>query len=361
MSRCVVFAGGGTGGHIYPALAIAEHLALPVHVLCSTRPIDAEILRAAGVAYTPIDARPVALRPGAAGAFARSWPRAVRASGRVLDELAREHGSVEVVALGGFVSPPVARAARRRGLGITLVNLDAVPGRANRLVARWSQRIGTALPARGLARAEVVGPIVRAAARAPAPTEHCRWRLGLDPDRPVLLVTGASQGAGTINELLAAFARVHAGALAGWQVLHQVGPDRDPAVLEEAYARAGVLARVVGYLEEMGTAWGAAELAVSRAGAGSAAEAQANGVPTLFLPYPFHRDQHQRANAEPLAQAGAAIIETDRVDPEANLAGAGAVLASLLVDSRRREAMRLAARGLATADGAKTIAGWLAG
>lgn len=360
MTGCVAFAGGGTGGHIYPALAIAEHLARPVHVLASTRAIDAEILRASGAAFTPIAAKPLGVSPRVLAAFARSWPLAVRQSGRVLDELASAHGSVEVVAMGGFVAPPVARAARKRGMPVTLVNLDAVPGRANRLVARWSHRVVSALPTSGLGPSvRVVGPIVRAAARAPASAADCRVRLGLAPDRPVLLVTGASQGAGTINDFLAAFARARRDALAGWQVLHQVGPGRDGMSLQAAYDGAGVPARVVGYLDEMGLAWGAAELAVSRAGAGSVAEAQANGVPSLFLPYPFHRDQHQRANAEAMTAAGAAVIETDRIDPEANLQGVGETLASLLTDGRRREAMRRAAGELASADGANTIAAML--
>lgn len=359
---CIVFAGGGTGGHIYPALAIAEHVnrpvPTPVHVICSPRPIDAEILTAARVAFTPIEAEPFGLSP----AFVRSWRPAVRAAKRVLEQLRAEHGSVELVAMGGFVSPPAARAARALGVPITLVNLDAVPGRANRLVSKWSTRVVTACETDGLGNSvETVGPIVRGAALAPGPKAHCRLALGLDPERPVLFVTGASQGAATINEMLAEFVRTRPGVLAGWQVLHQVGPGKaageaGTAALESAYRDAGVLATIVGLLDEVGVAWGAAELAVSRAGAGSAAEVRANAVPTLFLPYPFHRDQHQRRNVEPMVEAGGSALATDHREASANAADAGGTLAGLLADRDGRDAMAEALRALGPVDGASRIA-----
>jgi UDP-N-acetylglucosamine--N-acetylmuramyl-(pentapeptide) pyrophosphoryl-undecaprenol N-acetylglucosamine transferase len=111
----------------------------------------------------------------------------------------------------------------------------------------------------------------------------------------------------------------------------------------------------------MGLAWGAADLAVSRAGASSVAEAWANAVPTVFLPYPHHRDRHQQRNAEPMAEAGGAILETDRPDREENLRRSGAVICELLQDDRRRETMRSSLRRRRPPDAAATIARLLLG
>jgi len=150
----------------------------------------------------------------------------------------------------------------------------------------------------------------------------------------------------------------------GWTILHQVGPasgdGADPDVAR-AYAEAGIDAMVIETIERMGDAWGACDLAVSRSGAGSVGEIWANAVPSLLLPFPYHRDQHQRLNAAPLVDCGGAVLVEDLVDPERNLGSAGAELAGLLGDASRRAEMRGALRGLGDARGAETVAGWLVG
>jgi UDP-N-acetylglucosamine--N-acetylmuramyl-(pentapeptide) pyrophosphoryl-undecaprenol N-acetylglucosamine transferase len=163
-----------------------------------------------------------------------------------------------------------------------------------------------------------------------------------------------------VNLLMAALARSRPGALSGWQVLHQSGED-DNTALENAYTVAGVKAVVTRFVSAMGVWWRAADLAVGRCGAGTVAEAWANGVPAVFLPYPFHRDQHQRANAAPLVSAGAAVVCDDLVSAEANLPVAGAVIADLLTDGARREGMRQSAERLGPADGAERVARALLG
>jgi UDP-N-acetylglucosamine--N-acetylmuramyl-(pentapeptide) pyrophosphoryl-undecaprenol N-acetylglucosamine transferase len=352
MNRAYVFAGGGTGGHIFPALAIAEHLrGFRCTFVCSDRQLDAEILRKERAEFRVIPAKPAGLRPRALWRFMRSWGPSVRASRAIIGECRRDGAEVVVVAMGGFVAAPVVQAACAERARVVLVNMDVVPGKANRWVARRAYRIVTSAPVPG-SPWERVPPIVRAAAKASGTPAQCRTELGLDPSRRTLLVTGASQGARSINTLLTTLIRERPEAFAGWQVVHQTGAGEDKAVAE-AYAAAGIAALVRPFFDCMGLAWGAADLAVSRAGAGSVAEAWANAVPTVFLPYPYHRDQHQRFNAGPLTDAGAALTETD---PVIGGAGAGQAIIALLTDAARREAMRRAYQALGAADGALRIA-----
>ncbi|MCW5754426.1 MAG: glycosyltransferase [Phycisphaeraceae bacterium] len=360
MTRALVFAGGGTGGHIFPALAIAEHLGSEdgrspvVHVVCSVRALDARILAANGVAFTPIPAAPPSAHPKRLVRFLRSWGPSVRTSRALLRSLREAHGVVVVVAMGGYVAAPVVQAARVERCPVVLVNLDAAPGKANRWIARHAEHIFTSAPVdrNGWER---VPPIVRSIARASDTPANCRESLGLAPDRPTLLVTGASQGARSINRFMAAFAARHASTLEGWQVVHQSGPEGEEELVR-AYAEADIAAVVAPFFESMGQAWGAADLAISRAGAGSVGEVWANGVPTVFMPYPYHRDQHQRLNAAPLESVGGCVICADRIEPEANLTDAGTHLARLLGDSATRASMRSALASLGPADGAQRIA-----
>jgi UDP-N-acetylglucosamine--N-acetylmuramyl-(pentapeptide) pyrophosphoryl-undecaprenol N-acetylglucosamine transferase len=360
-----VFAGGGTGGHLFPGLAIAEEIlkrkpGARCVFLCSDRAIDAQILGAArlegrAVEFRALPAKPVSLRPKGLLAFARSWGPSVRAT-RALIRTAG--GPVNIISMGGFVAAPAVQGARAEKAAVTLVNLDAVPGKANRWIARRAARIFTAVPPSrkwGAKPWVEVPPIVRQAALAGRPASDCRLGLGLDPAMRTLLVTGASQGAGSINQMMAAFVKADASRLAEWQVIHQTGRE-GVEEMRAAYAGAGIPARVEPFFETMGLAWGAADLAVSRAGAGSVAEAWANRIPTIFMPYPYHKDQHQRFNALPLERAGGALVVTDHIEPGANLSAAGAELAACLANADRRKAMRAALVGLGPADGAARVA-----
>ncbi len=352
-----IFAGGGTGGHLYPALAVREALEAQhpgkadAVFLCSNRPLDATLLEKAGVEFVRLPAAPFGVRPGALLRFARSWPFSVAVVRQVIVD---RKGPVVMVAVGGFVAAPAAWTAKRLGVPLLMLNLDASPGRANRMIERFADAKLTTTPLdrKGFTN---IPPIVRKEAIATGPPELCRERLGLDPALKTLLVVGGSQGAKSLNAFVAAFVREHADALEGWQILHQSG-DRGDEGAAEAMRAAGVAGEVRAYLDEIGAAWGAADLALSRAGAGGVAEAWANAVPTLFAPYPYHRDQHQALNARRLADAGAAIVAEDRVEPDQNLQSLGGPLLKLLTDDAAREAMRQAARELGPADGASKVA-----
>lgn len=355
----VAFAGGGSGGHVAPALAIAERIrerdpAADLLMLCSQRRIDAEMLGAAAVRFEPLPSAAASLHPRRAVAFLRAQWQGVR---KAIAVLRRERPEV-LVAVGGYASVPGAVAARRLGIPLLLLNLDARPGRANRLVARISDAVATAVPTpdRPGFAGRIVGPPLRRASLAGADAAACRAELGLRPELPVLLVTGASQGATTLDRLMARWVAAEPALFEGWQVLH-LGP-ADPGSLRASYAAAGVAARVETFLHRMGAAWGAASLAVSRGGANSVAEAHANAVPTLFVPYPHHRDRHQAVNAAPLAAIGGAVVAEDRIDPAENMATIAAAARRLLLDPPQRRRMQAALRADPPADGAAAVAEW---
>ncbi|QOI99635.1 MAG: UDP-N-acetylglucosamine--N-acetylmuramyl-(pentapeptide) pyrophosphoryl-undecaprenol N-acetylglucosamine transferase [Phycisphaeraceae bacterium] len=363
----VFFAGGGTGGHLFPSVAVLERLidlvgpSFTPHFLCSRRPIDAEILGREHLTFSTIPARPLGLRPAVLARFILGWPSAVREARRVIRRITRETGGKAVMlTTGGFVSAPAVRAAVGEGVPVVMLNLDAVPGRANRWIAGRATRRLTSAPVRGHAGWDRIGPVVRRAALPPGSAEACRARAGLDPSSPVLLVCGASLGASSINEMMTALASAPTSLLRrGWQVLHQTGSGEAERV-RRAYAEAGVRAVVEPFVAEMGVWWGSADLAVARAGAGLVAEAWASRTPTVFMPYPYHRDQHQRANALPLVEAGGARVEADAIEPGRNIRGAGAVIEELMGDGGTRSTMREALARLGSADGAGAAAGVLA-
>lgn len=353
----IAFAGGGSGGHLSPAVAVAERLrqrdpTVEILVLCSQRPIDAAMLSAAGLRFAPLPSAAASLHPRRLPAFLRSQWRGLR---EATETLRRERPDA-VVAVGGYASVPGAVAARRLATPLLLVNLDARPGRANRLVAAIADEVVAAVPTPdrpGFAR-RIVGPLLRESSRAEGDAAACRRHLGLRPELPVLLVTGASQGSTSFDRLMARWIAVEAPLFEGWQVLHLGAAD--PEAMRARYAEAGVAAKVEAFVHRMGAAWGGATLAISRGGANSVAEAHANAVPTVFVPYPHHRDRHQALNAAPLAALGGAVVVEDRIDPERNLATIADATRRLLLDPSRRRRMHAALRAAPPPDGAAAVA-----
>jgi UDP-N-acetylglucosamine--N-acetylmuramyl-(pentapeptide) pyrophosphoryl-undecaprenol N-acetylglucosamine transferase len=177
--------------------------------------------------------------------------------------------------------------------------------------------------------------------------------FALNPTKPTLLVTGASQGARTINEAVIGLASEIAAA--GWQVLHLSGSaDRDR--VQSAYTKANTPAVVLAFTDQMAEAMAAADLIVSRAGASSLAELLAMGKPSILLPYPFHRDRHQSHNGQVLVDAGAAIMLEDQKDASANIRALAPVLTMLMTDTAKREKMSQAARALGRPEAADLVA-----
>jgi len=377
----VLFAGGGTGGHIFPSVAIDERLReagapFQTHFLISTRPLDAEIIQKHGAEGTACAVMPLSTRPWKWPGFLGAWFKAVR---QVRQLMSRRQVRA-VVAMGGFVCGPAVAAARRAGIPVALVNLDAVPGIANRHLARKATTVFSVYESELLPGARPIGlPLRRSAVGArlngsPQSFEKhaARQSLGLHPDRQTLLVVGGSQGAQSINQALARwFGRQrHRRAMGRWQVLHICGKQNRDQVTK-AYESAGVkvadnggppnggAVKVLGFCDSMGAAWTAADVAISRSGAGSVAEAWANRTPTIFLPYPFHRDDHQRLNAEPLVDAGGALLIKDQIDPKVNARKLSRPLLTLAADVARRREMIQTMQANEPADGAAAVARWV--
>ncbi|TVQ82713.1 MAG: UDP-N-acetylglucosamine--N-acetylmuramyl-(pentapeptide) pyrophosphoryl-undecaprenol N-acetylglucosamine transferase [Phycisphaeraceae bacterium] len=363
----IVFAAGGTGGHIFPLLAIEEALradpATPdfhARYLCSTRPIDTRILHAnAREDVIPIPAIPFSLAPRSFLRLAMGWGRSLRDSRAALRAESGERAAL-IITTGGFVAAPVAQAARVERIPLVLVNLDAVAGKASRFVGRRAALAITSADGPGVpASWQRIPPIVRANAIGADPAV-ARSRLGLPENTPILLITGGSQGARSLNLFLAELASNRPEMLRGYHLLHQAGDD-DAQALESVYRAANLSATVVPFIENMGDAWSVASLCIGRCGAGAVAEAWANGVPCIFMPYPFHKDEHQRLNARPLEQAGAAIILKDHILPQKNLEAHAETIGSHLSDPTRIEAMRARYENMPRADGAQRAAGAVSG
>ncbi|MCG8419944.1 MAG: glycosyltransferase [Proteobacteria bacterium] len=363
----ILLAGGGTGGHIYPNVAVAERLLEQLdpadwapHFLLSSRVGDREILTRLGYSFStsPVKPFPPLSRPWRLFSFFLAWRRAVHEARQLL----RENRVAAVVATGGFVSGPAVVAARAGGVPCALVNLDAIPGVANRRLARHGPELFSVYQTSVLPAATRIGlPLRRASVGDGSNTRgQAREALGLDPDKPMLFITGATHGASSIIQTMMTLIGTpeHAALFDGWQVFHQCGTF-EPRQIQDAYDRAAIPARVVAYFDQMGRVWQAADLAISRAGAGSVAEAWANCTPTLFLPNPYHRDQHQKHNAQPVIELGGAVMIRDRIDPGANLPELCLALQKLLPNPAELDAMRQALRQSRPPDGAAAVARWV--
>lgn len=377
----LLFAGGGTGGHIFPNVAIAEAVQqqsqeqggeISPHFLISDRALDAAILQAGDWPYTVLRAAPLSVRPDRFVRFAMGFQRSLQTVRSTIQQVASELADHEpvMIATGGFVCGPAVAAARSLGVRTAMVNLDAIAGKANRMLAHRVDTVFSCYPSAKLPGgrgheqrhldAQTVSYPVRQAARATVPQATARRRLGLDPQRPTLLVTAGSQGALTINQMMRQLAASPRGrsALNQWQVLHLSGQTMVDA-LREGYAAANIPAVVEPFLDQMGLAWSAATLAISRSGAGAVGEAWANAVPCVFFPYPFHRDQHQKANAKPLTDRGAAVLCPDLKNAESNVHQLLPILHELTRDEVRLGRMQQILRQSRPEDGARRVARWI--
>jgi UDP-N-acetylglucosamine--N-acetylmuramyl-(pentapeptide) pyrophosphoryl-undecaprenol N-acetylglucosamine transferase len=303
----VVLAGGGTAGHVEPALATADALrrddpATEAILLGTERGLETRLVPERGYELALIPPVPLPRRP-TPELF--RLPFRVRDAIRATAAVLRERRADVLVGFGGYVALPAYLAARRLGIPYVVHEANAKPGLANRIGARFTPFVATATAASPLPHARHVGiPLRRAIATLdrPALRAEARAFFGLDPVRPTLLVFGGSQGARRINDAVAPAVDDLAGR--GFQILHAVGAANAGAVR----ARPGYVP--LPYVDRMDLAYAAADLAVCRAGAITCAELAAVGLPAVYVPLP-HGNGEQRVNAEPTVAAGGGLLVAD--------------------------------------------------
>ena len=317
--RRVLFAGGGTGGHLYPAIAVADALrargARPAFVGSADR-LEARIVPSAGYELHAIAARPLTRRLSL-DVLRTVWVNAVGTVQSVA-LLLRERPDA-VVATGGYVCFPAVFAARTlrwarlHRAAIALLEPNAKPGLTNRMLAPLVDEVWGAFgdaDSRFAGKYVRTGVPVRASLRVLPARTAAAASLGLDPARKTLLAMGGSQGARSVNDAATALAR---SMPPGWQLLLVTG---DADYERVCAAMPDGSATVVRYLEDPAAAYAAADLVLARAGASTLAELAAVGKPAILVPYPFAADDHQTTNARRFAETGAAIVVADRDLPE---------------------------------------------
>ncbi len=432
--RTFLFAGGGTGGHLFPGIAVAHALReiepdAEILFLTTSRPLDAELLDP-----TPFERIPQTVRPLPSPAKPWRWPGFLlhwRKSVAQAAAIIRERRPAGVLGLGGYAAGPAVVAGRRLGVRTAILNPDAIPGHANRRLARYADVVVLQWDVSRRhfppdVRCETLGCPIRETFAAVLPSGHggplhstlpsghggplhstlpsghggplhskgkapsgaglraresesgsgagitasestsdvadvdpivrsARAHFGLRVDRPVLLVTGASQGARTVNQAMQAVWPALAREHPDWQLLHLTG-SADEAPARSAYESAGAAATVLAFTHDMHLALAAADVVVSRAGASTLAELTALGKPSILLPYPYHRDRHQHANGQVLVDAGAAIMLEDLRDPAANRGPLSVALRRLLGDAVARNEMRVKAAAIGKPGAARAVA-----
>lgn len=314
----VLFAGGGSGGHLFPGLAVAAAVAKlqpdwRLHFVGSDRPIEQRIMQSQPWLHTPLPVMsPTNLLRRPFSFVTSNW----KAWAAVKRFWATRSPKV-VVGLGGFASVPALWVATRRRTPIVLLEQNAIPGRAT----QWFAKRATA----------VCLGFEEAAARLPAgcktvvtgnPVRDDMAALGQQDrstDAKTLLILGGSQGATGLNREVAAWVTSRPGDLDGWHIQHQAGP-HDVDELRRAYATAGVSARVDEFVQDMAAAYRSAGVVIARAGATTLSELACAGLPAILIPFPQAADDHQRWNAAIFVEAGAAVCVEQQADPTATAA-----------------------------------------
>jgi UDP-N-acetylglucosamine--N-acetylmuramyl-(pentapeptide) pyrophosphoryl-undecaprenol N-acetylglucosamine transferase len=341
-----ILAGGGTGGHVIPALAIANELKkscqAEILFIGTARGIENRLVPAAGYPLQLVRVgalKNVSLMTRLKTAF--DLPRAVWEAGRMLNAFAPD----VVIGVGGYASGPAMLAAVVKHIPTLAFEPNVVPGFANRVVARFVSAAAVHF--------EETAKYFRHARVTGVPVRHAFFEIAPKRDgTPTLLVFGGSQGAHAINQAMLRCLSVLQREAPGIHILHQTG-ERDYNDAIAAYDSLKESAEVFKFIDDMPAAFARADLVVCRSGASTVAEIAAAGKPAVFVPFPRAADDHQRVNAEALARHGAAVVVE-----ESKLEGVwlAETVAALLQDPSRLKKMSHAARELAHPNAARDIA-----
>lgn len=352
----IVLAGGGTAGHTSPLIATAERIikqdpSARLTVIGTPKGIESRVIPAAGLDLRMIPSVPL---PRSLSVELLRVPgklaRAVRRASAILDEVDAD----AVVGFGGYVSLPVYLAARLRRIPVVLHEQNLVPGLANKVGARFAKVVAVSFPETPLPRARYIGlPLRGAITELCASTSKAAARASftLQGERPLLLVSGGSQGAMVLNDALRA--ALDDLLAAGVDVLHVLGAanltqEHQP----RKHADTGATYWPVGYVDSMELAYAAADLMVGRAGAGTVMETATVGLPVVFVPLP-HGNGEQARNAAFLVECGAGVLIANAEFDGPRLLGE---VLPLLTDPNRLSLMRGRLEGLVPADAAADLA-----
>jgi UDP-N-acetylglucosamine:LPS N-acetylglucosamine transferase len=355
MTRFAVIAGGGTAGHVLPALAIAEGLVDGGHALDeimymgAERGIETRLVPPAGIDHRFFDV--VGLQRGlSVSAFVRNLsfaPKLLRARRSAIRVMRRDRPRV-VVSVGGYASLPAVLAARRLRVPVVVVSYDRTPGRSSRLTSRFASATATAFPGSGLPRARWTGAPVRRSVRTvdrEGDRRVARERLGIPVDRFMVAVIGGSLGSRVLNRSVLALVgeSSHDRSLAVFHVVGErfVDEHRGDGGLDRDGSD-GVWYRVIGYEDRMSDVYAACDLLIGRGGAGTVADVATVGVPSVLVPWAGASDDHQRANVAWLSDEDAAVM-LDEGEVATRLA---TVVGELRADSVRLDRLGSRARSL---------------
>ncbi|EFC83829.1 undecaprenyldiphospho-muramoylpentapeptide beta-N-acetylglucosaminyltransferase [Parafrankia sp. EUN1f] len=355
MLRSVLLAGGGTAGHVEPALAVADALRadnprIRVTLLGTETGLEAKLVPARGYQLATVPKVPMPRRPTPA---LLTVPNRLLAAVGAARAAMREVRADVVVGFGGYVAVPAYLAARRAGVPIVVHEANPLPGLANRLGARLTSFVATSYPSTPLRGATLTGIPLREEIltldRSVPAARDARARYGLDPHRATLLVFGGSQGARSLNSAAVGAARALTGA--GIQVLHATGPKNHDEVVAALPPGLPAPYRVLPYLDHIPSAYAAADVSLCRSGAMTCAELAAAGLPAVYVPLP-HGNGEQRRNALPTVEAGGGLLVEDaELSPE----WLAANLLPLLTSPERLGKMSAACAGSGHPDAARTI------
>lgn len=359
----LMIAGGGTGGHLFPGVAIAEELRArapdaPVRFVGTARGIEARVLPELGWDLELIQVSGLKT-VGALGALRGLFrlPRALWQARRAVKRWRPD----AVIGVGGYASGPVVLMARLAGVPTAICEQNSIPGLTNKLLGRVARAVflSFAESRRFFGPKKIVmsgNPVRRALVEQLARPAEERAGEAAEAAPVHVLVSGGSQGAVAVNELASGALIALAQGAPGrpLAIVHQTG-EKDLAATRDRYAAAGVAAECHAFIRDMAAAYRAADLVIGRAGATTVAELAIAGKPAVFIPYPFAADNHQELNAREMAEAGAALMFRQSELTAATLAEA---LRPLLGDPARRRAMGAAMKALARPAAAAAVVDW---
>ncbi|MCE5340637.1 MAG: UDP-N-acetylglucosamine--N-acetylmuramyl-(pentapeptide) pyrophosphoryl-undecaprenol N-acetylglucosamine transferase [Planctomycetaceae bacterium] len=358
----IYFAGGGTGGHIYPALAVAQELLrvepdCKITFFCSQRPIDTRVLGTTGYRFIPLPVSGFSPNPIKFLMFIKS----VITAKKIVRKIMLEDNSEEkmVFSVGGFVSTAPVLAAKSLNIPVAMLNVDSIPGKANTFLARYAKDIFVQFPKTknyfGLNNKKVT------ITGCPLRREFFKLdvagiveSLGLSQKKKILLVTGASGGALNVNNTIGYLLDRLEIFEPSWQIVHLAGISHYDAV-RSLYRNCEISHKILDYCDDMPSLLAAADLVIGRAGAMSVAEFAASCTPAICLPYPYHKDMHQKQNAQFLVDAGCAVVVDDLCDTEKTAAKLWPVLCEIMSNDEKRGNMRKKCEAIAAPDAAAVI------